>query len=347
MDKVIQGLGFDAEDAKTRPVAGLSGGERGRVGLAAQLAAPADLVLLDEPTNHLDLETIDWLKQYLGEFGETVMVISHDRAFLDDTVDHVLHVSARTATAYRGGYSAFVTQRAERELAQARAVAQQRRVIAKEEDYIRRNIAGPDERPGQGAPRPAGAAAPALAAAGRGRGDGAPARGRGAGRRSGAGGRSSHRRRSASGCWSENFSSVARRGDVIALVGPNGAGKTTLLATLLGAPPRRRGRGQDWAARSPPSGSGRTWPRCRRTARSTIASPTSGPSGDGADPESSGLLGFSEIVLAVGGVWYFYVSYFIITYCFRGIPGHSHYGRNFPNGVAPVEIITLFPFPEV
>jgi hypothetical protein len=79
VDKVLQGLGFDAEDAKTRALAGLSGGERGRLGLAAQLAAPADLVLLDEPTNHLDLETIQWLKEYLGEFGETVMVISHDR----------------------------------------------------------------------------------------------------------------------------------------------------------------------------------------------------------------------------------------------------------------------------
>ena len=142
VDKVLQGLGFDAEESKTRALAGLSGGERGRVGLAAQLAAPADLVLLDEPTNHLDLETIEWLKEYLGEFGETVLVISHDRAFLDDTVDHILHVSNNSAIEYRGGYTQFVTLKAEREMALARAVAQQRKVIAKEEDYIRRNIAG-------------------------------------------------------------------------------------------------------------------------------------------------------------------------------------------------------------
>ena len=112
VDKVLQGLGFDAEESKTRGVAGLSGGERGRVGLAAQLAAPADLVLLDEPTNHLDLETIEWLKEYLGEFGETVLVISHDRAFLDDTVDHILHVSNNSAIEYRGGYTQFVTLKA-------------------------------------------------------------------------------------------------------------------------------------------------------------------------------------------------------------------------------------------
>ena len=233
VDKVLQGLGFDAEDAKTREVGGLSGGERGRVGLAAQLAAPADLVLLDEPTNHLDLETIDWLKRYLGEFGETVIVISHDRAFLDDTVDHILHLSAATATAYRGGYSAFVTQRAERELAQARAVAQQRRVIAKEEDYIRRNIAGRMSAQAKGrraklarlprlSPPPGEAAAIALRLETAERGGDqvlvAEQLSVSVGSR----------------VLVREFSSVARRGDVIALVGPNGAGKTTLLATLLG-----------------------------------------------------------------------------------------------------------------
>ena len=240
VDKVVQGLGFDAGDAKIRPLEGLSGGERGRLGLAAQLAAPADLVLLDEPTNHLDLETIDWLKQYLGEFGETVLVISHDRAFLDDTVDHVLHVSAATATPYRGGYSAFVTQRAERELALARAVAQQRKVIAKEEDYIRRNIAGRMSAQAKGrraklsrlprlSPPPGedNAMVLRLEIAERG-GDqvlvadklSVAVEGR---------------------ILVRNFSSVARRGDVIALVGPNGAGKTTLLATLLGARPPAAG----------------------------------------------------------------------------------------------------------
>ena len=234
VDAVLQGLGFDPTGARTRPLDSLSGGERSRVGLAAQLAAPVDLVLLDEPTNHLDLETIDWLKHYLAEFGETLLVISHDRAFLDDTVDHVLHVAGGTTTAYRGGYSAFVTQRAERRLALERQVAQQRKVVAKEEEYIRRNIAGRNSAQAKGRrarlarlPRlspPPGereAMSVTFAAAERG-GDQALV---------------AERLRVTIGDRTlvRDFSTVVRRGDVIALVGQNGAGKSTLLATLLGA----------------------------------------------------------------------------------------------------------------
>jgi len=234
VDAVLQGLGFNPGEARTRPLGSLSGGERGRVGLAAQLAAPVDLVLLDEPTNHLDLETIDWLKRYLGEFGETLLVISHDRAFLDDTVDHVLHVAGRTTTAYRGGYTAFVTQRAERQLALERQVAQQRKVVAKEEDYIRRNIAGRNSAQAKGrrarlarlprlSPPPGEREAMSVTFADAERGGDQVL--------------VVERLRVAIGDRTlvRDFSTVARRGDVIALVGPNGAGKTTLLATLLGA----------------------------------------------------------------------------------------------------------------
>jgi ATP-binding cassette subfamily F protein 3 len=234
VDAVLQGLGFDPAEARQRPLTSLSGGERGRVGLAAQLAAPVDLVLLDEPTNHLDLETIDWLKRYLAEFGETLMVISHDRAFLDDTVDHVLHVAARTTTVYRGGYSAFVTQRAERRLALERQVTQQRKVVAKEEEYIRRNIAGRNSAQAKGrrarlarlprlSPPPGEEEAMSVAFA--------PAE------RGGDQVLVAERLRVAVGerTLVRDFTGTARRGDVIALVGPNGAGKTTLLATLLGA----------------------------------------------------------------------------------------------------------------
>jgi ATP-binding cassette subfamily F protein 3 len=233
VDAVLQGLGFDAEESKVRGLAGLSGGERGRVGLAAQLVAPADLVLLDEPTNHLDLETTEWVKNYLHEFGETVLVISHDRAFLDDTVDHVLHVSAGTAVAYKGGYSAFVTQRAERELTLSRQVAQQRKQIAKEEDYIRRNIAGRNSAQAKGrrdklsrlprlSPPPGESDAIVLRLE--------------ADERGGDQVVVADRLNVAIGerVLVQNFTGVARRGDVIALVGPNGAGKSTLLATLLG-----------------------------------------------------------------------------------------------------------------
>jgi ATP-binding cassette subfamily F protein 3 len=116
VDAVLQGLGFDAEESKTRPVSSLSGGERGRVGLAAQLIAPADLLLLDEPTNHLDLDTTTWLQEWLGDASETVIVVSHDRAFLDAIATHILHVEARTSEWYKGNYSQFVPQRAERRL---------------------------------------------------------------------------------------------------------------------------------------------------------------------------------------------------------------------------------------
>ncbi len=238
VDAVLQGLGFDPEECKTRPLSKLSGGERGRVGLAAPLAAPADLLLLDEPTNHLDLDTTRWLTRYLGELGETVIVISHDRAFLDETVDHVLHVSAGTATPYRGGYSAFVQQKAERELTLRRAVEKQQAFVNKEADYIRRHIAGQNSAQAKGrrkrlerlprlSPPPGEAGAMSLLLE--------------IGERGGdrvfqtekltvAVGTPPHER-----VLLKDATVTLMRGDVIALVAPNGAGKTTLLSTLLGA----------------------------------------------------------------------------------------------------------------
>ncbi|MDX2183314.1 MAG: ABC-F family ATP-binding cassette domain-containing protein [Gemmatimonadaceae bacterium] len=233
VDAVLQGLGFDPADAATRPLASLSGGERGRVGLAAQLAQPADLLLLDEPTNHLDLDTIQWLQRYLAELDETVLVVSHDRAFLDDIADHVLHVESGTAVSYKGGYSSFVTQRAERRLALERAAEQQRKFVAKEEDYIRRNIAGQNSSQAKGRrsklarlprlsppPGEAGAMALRLEIADRG-GDQVLV---------------TDKLRVTVGdrVLVDNATFTARRGDVVALVGHNGAGKSTLIATLLG-----------------------------------------------------------------------------------------------------------------
>lgn len=233
VDAVLQGLAFDAEESKTRRVATLSGGERGRVGLAAQLVAPADLLLLDEPTNHLDLETTAWLQEYIRELDETVIVISHDRAFLDEIADHVLHLEGGTAETYRGGYSSFVQQRAERRLALERQVDQQRKMIAKEEDYIRRNLAGQNTSQAKGR-RKRLDRLPRLTPP------------------PGAGGtmelrleiseRGGDRVISAEGLTIaignrtlvRDFSATANRGDVIALVGPNGAGKTTLIQTLIG-----------------------------------------------------------------------------------------------------------------
>jgi len=233
VDAVLQGLAFDAEESKTRRVATLSGGERGRVGLAAQLVAPADLLLLDEPTNHLDFETTAWLQEYIRELDETVIVISHDRAFLDEIADHVLHLEGGTAETYRGGYSSFVQQRAERRLALERQVDQQRKMIAKEEDYIRRNLAGQNTSQAKGRrkrldrlprltppPGSGGTMELRLEISERG-GDrviSAEALTIAIGNRT----------------LVRDFSATANRGDVIALVGPNGAGKTTLIQTLIG-----------------------------------------------------------------------------------------------------------------
>ena len=101
----------------------LSGGERRRVALCKLLLQQPDLLLLDEPTNHLDLETSRWLEGYLRTLDATVLVISHDRAFLQQVVDHVLHLEAGTAVSYTGDYEAFLRQRAERRLSQERAGA--------------------------------------------------------------------------------------------------------------------------------------------------------------------------------------------------------------------------------
>jgi ATP-binding cassette subfamily F protein 3 len=233
IDAVLHGLGFDPDEARTQGLAGLSGGERGRVGLAQQLVAPADILLLDEPTNHLDLETTRWLEEHLKGLDATVLLISHDRAFLQSVVDHVLHIEAGTATAYTGDYEAFVLQRTERRLAHQRAFTRQARVIASEEDFIRRNIAGQNSAQAKGrrrrlarvsrlspAPGEEGVMSLRLAADARG-GDQVLV---------------AEDVRVAIGdrVLLDRFSARVQRGDVIGFIGPNGAGKTTLLRAIVG-----------------------------------------------------------------------------------------------------------------
>src|SRR4029079_875001 len=150
VDAVLHGLGFDPVAARETPVAQLSAGERGRLGLARQLVSPADVLLLDEPTNHLDLETTRWLEDYLSRATATVLLISHDRAFLSAVVDHVLHLEGHTATPYVGTYESFVEQRTLARLSQQRQFDQQQRRIAAEQDYIARNIAGQNSKQAKG-----------------------------------------------------------------------------------------------------------------------------------------------------------------------------------------------------
>ncbi|MEE4252366.1 MAG: ATP-binding cassette domain-containing protein [Alcanivoracaceae bacterium] len=111
--EVLAGLGF-AADTQRNPVASFSGGWRMRLNLARVLLADADLLLLDEPTNHLDLDAVLWLQDWLQQAPQTLLLISHDRDFLDATISHILHIEQQRLTLYSGNYSAFERQRAER-----------------------------------------------------------------------------------------------------------------------------------------------------------------------------------------------------------------------------------------
>ena len=236
IDAVLHGLGFDPDEARTRALAGLSGGERGRVGLAQQLVAPADVLLLDEPTNHLDLETTRWLEDYLKGLGATVLLISHDRAFLQAVVDHVLHVEAGTVTPYSGDYHAFVSQRAERRLAQQRAFNKQSKAIASEEDFIRRNIAGQKSAQAKGRRRRLVRVSRLSAPEGE---EGVMSLRLEADARGGDQVLVAENVRVAIGdrVLLDRFSARVGRGDVIGFIGPNGAGKTTLLRACVGERP--------------------------------------------------------------------------------------------------------------
>ncbi len=121
---ILAGLGFEAA-AQQRPCTDFSGGWRMRVALAAVLFSQPDLLLLDEPTNYLDLEGTLWLTDHLARYPRTVIVISHDRDLLDEAVDWILHIDGGKLALYRGGYTSFARQRAERQALNAAAAKKQ------------------------------------------------------------------------------------------------------------------------------------------------------------------------------------------------------------------------------
>jgi ATP-binding cassette, subfamily F, member 3 len=140
-EATLEGLGFPA-DTWSKPLRALSGGELGRLRLVQTLLAEPDVLLLDEPTNHLDLRSTEWLEEYLKSYPGTVMVVSHDRVFLERLCDHVLHLEEGTAFAYAGGFESFLEQREARRELQRKQYEQQQAYIARTEDFIRRNLAG-------------------------------------------------------------------------------------------------------------------------------------------------------------------------------------------------------------
>ncbi|MCB9419272.1 MAG: ABC-F family ATP-binding cassette domain-containing protein [Ardenticatenaceae bacterium] len=147
--QVLTGLGF-AEADWALPLTHLSGGQKTRTLLARLLLEQPDLLILDEPTNHLDVEAIEWLESALKTWNGAVLIVSHDRYFLDKVVNTIWEMHAKGIETYRGNYSAYVQQRQERwELQQREFEALQER-LAKEMDYIRRNIAGQRTQMAQG-----------------------------------------------------------------------------------------------------------------------------------------------------------------------------------------------------
>ena len=235
-------LGFTDADL-ARPVESLSGGERGRLRLGVVLAQKPELLLLDEPTNHLDLDTIGWLESYLASYRGAVLVVSHDRAFLDDTCSQTFELGRKGLRTYPLRYSDYAVAR-EEDLARERALLErQQDFIDKTQAFIQKNIAGQKTKQAQSRrkmlekldrlERPedvwkvAEKMSVRFAPAARSGDIVLDAKGLGASR----GGR----------VLFDGVELLIRRGERIGVVGPNGSGKTTLLNILAGRAPDDRG----------------------------------------------------------------------------------------------------------
>ena len=139
--RVLMGLGYPESTWEHNALA-LSGGQKTRLQLAAALVNSPDLLILDEPTNHLDIVMSEWLEKYLREFRGGVLIISHDRAFLDAVVEGILEMEGGTLHRYKGNYSRYVEQKELQVLSQTRAYEAQQETIRRTEEYIRRYKAG-------------------------------------------------------------------------------------------------------------------------------------------------------------------------------------------------------------
>jgi ATP-binding cassette subfamily F protein 3 len=146
---VLQGLGFKPEDYD-RPLTRLSGGQRTRALLGRLLLDAPDLLVLDEPTNHLDINAVEWLEGFLKDFPGAVLAVSHDRYFMDAFATTVWELDFGTLETYRGNYSHYTQQRTERYERRLKEYEAQQEFLAKETEYIRRNIAGQNTRQAKG-----------------------------------------------------------------------------------------------------------------------------------------------------------------------------------------------------
>ncbi len=233
---VLHGLSFKPEEYQ-RPLALLSGGQKTRALLGRLLLEAPDLLALDEPTNHLDINAVEWLEGYLNEFPGAVIVVSHDRYFMDAVAQTVWELDFGSLESYRGNYSAYVQQREERHERLLKEYEAQQELIAKEEEYIRRNLAGQNVKQAKGRRT-------RLERLKRDRLITRPRRRQTMHLRLGATYRSGDRVLAtkdlavgypdAPAPLFQAPDITLRRGEVAALIGPNGAGKSTFIKTIIG-----------------------------------------------------------------------------------------------------------------
>lgn len=137
---VLHGLSFHTFDYETK-ISSLSGGQKTRLALGKLLLSKPDILILDEPTNHLDIETLSWLEGYLQSYDGAILIVSHDRYFLDKVVNQVYEISRRQITKYHGNYSAYLDKKAENYERDMKLYEKQQDEVAKLQDFIQRNLA--------------------------------------------------------------------------------------------------------------------------------------------------------------------------------------------------------------
>ena len=234
--RIVYGLGFTDEDLD-KPANSFSGGQKTRINLAKALVRRPDFLFLDEPTNHLDMEMLEWLEGYLSAYPGGILVVSHDRYFLDRIINGVVELEHHKVTTFRGNYSRYIAQREERQKAALAAYEKQQEYIKKTEEYIDKYRAGIKSKMARGrqsqlnrlerldAPETTSSLRfqfpPAAMSADKvlvfdkvsvGYAD----------------------KKQGRKTIANNLSFVIRRGEAVALIGPNGAGKSTIVKSIVG-----------------------------------------------------------------------------------------------------------------
>jgi len=230
IERVLDGLQF-SRDALQLPVQSLSGGEQNRLMLAKLLAAGPEVMLLDEPSNHLDIEATEWLEEFLVETSAAIIVVSHDRYFLDKVTTRTIELFRGTVESYSGNFSAYWRQKKERLLVQRRTYEKQQAEIAKTKEFIRRNAYGQKHAQAEDRRKklarivpvepPREIASPPMTFSATARSGDIVLRCR-------------HLAKGYDRPLFEDLTFDIARGQRWAVLGPNGSGKTTLLRCLLG-----------------------------------------------------------------------------------------------------------------